>query len=127
MVEFFMYRFRRFPTLDIHNSCRSCESECIVVCDLGEHPISNRFLQERDSEEELFSFIVTVCKRCGLTQLQSPPNSDSIRPRYPWITYNEPESHLDTFVDIVIKEGLVKPESRIFGTTYKDQIYASTF
>ena len=35
------------------------------------------------------------CRSCGLVQLSNFPSAESVRPRVPWIRYNEPSAHLD--------------------------------
>lgn len=38
---------------------------------------------------------IACCAACGLVQLSDPPPIETVRPRVPWIRYNEPEAHLD--------------------------------
>lgn len=45
---------------------------------------------------------------------------EAIRPRYDWLTYNEPEGHLDDLVETLGKLPGIGPASRLAGITYKD-------
>jgi SAM-dependent methyltransferase len=43
-----------------------------------------------------------------------------VRPRFDWLTYNEPEGHLDELVSRLLCLPGLKRDSRIIGMTYKD-------
>jgi len=45
---------------------------------------------------------------------------DDVRSRYAWITYNEPEGHLDNLVGYLSQVTAVSEHHRILGVTYKD-------
>jgi hypothetical protein len=55
-----------------------------------------------------------------LVQLADPPPVAELRPRHEWITYNEPEQHLDDLcIQLARLPGLSR-KSQIVGLTYKD-------
>ena len=57
-------------------------------------PVSNRFLFSPGEKEELFSFQIAMCKTCGLMQIPNPISFRKLKPRFDWISYREPDSHL---------------------------------
>ncbi len=75
--------------------CRSCGAETESVrLDLGRLPVCNRFTAER-VEPATYPLELGVCGQCALVQLFDIAPIDAIRPRLPWIRYNEPSAHLD--------------------------------
>lgn len=95
-------------------------SEVKLLLDLGLQPISNRYLQDPADEEELFPLKLGQCRETGLIQLIDPVPYEELTPRYDWVTYNEPESHLDSLVDKVSKSFLKKKDPIIGGISSKD-------
>ena len=83
-------------------------------------PICNRFLTSPDAEEAKFPIRFGQCGRCGLVQIVAPVPASELKPRVDWITYNEPEGHLDHLANLIAKlPGLTK-DSAICGVTFKD-------
>jgi len=91
-----------------------------LLLDLGLQPISNRYLQDPADEEELFPLKLGQCRETGLIQLIDPVPYEKLTPRYDWVTYNEPESHLDSLVEKVSKLFLKKKDPIIGGISFKD-------
>jgi hypothetical protein len=95
-------------------------SEVKLLLDLGLQPISNRYLQDPADEEELFPLKLGQCQQTGLIQLIDPVPYEELVPRFDWISYNEPEDHLDELVE---KVTTILPNNReiaIGGVSYKD-------
>ena len=72
--------------------------EVKLLLDFGMQPIANRYLINSADEENLFSMKLGQCQNTGLIQLMDPVSCDELVPRYDWITYTEPEDHLDDMV-----------------------------
>ena len=91
-----------------------------VLVDFGPQPPSNRYLRPNERELDRRELRVGQCQRCGLIQLSDPMPSAMVRSHFSWLTYNEPESHLDALVErLVALPGFTK-QSNVFGLTYKD-------
>lgn len=101
--------------------CRLCRIESVLeLLDLGLQPICNRFLENPSDEEYMHPMIVGQCNSCGLIQLINPAPVSEVLPRYEWITYNEPEEHLNRLSEIISNlPGLTK-EASICGVSFKD-------
>ena len=98
-------------------ACFMCRSaELTPVIDVGPQPISNRFLQTSSEAEERYPIALRQCAVCGLVQIETPVPARALIPPYDWITYNEPEGHLDDLVDILMTLPGIKPGS-VFGPT----------
>jgi hypothetical protein len=103
------------------STCRLCgQSGISRWLDFGPQALTNRFL--RSDEEAAFTWPcrLGVCRACGVMQLESPVPVDEMRPRFPWISYNEPEAHLDEVVGVLARLPGLSAESRIGALTYKD-------
>jgi hypothetical protein len=53
--------------------------------------------------------------------------ADVIRSRHSWVTYNEPEGHLDSVVAYLSEMTAIAKHSRILGLTYKDDSILTRF
>jgi SAM-dependent methyltransferase len=74
--------------------CRICDGDLGgPVLALGDLPPCNRF-SRTSWEPEVRPLDVVACPACGLIQLLAAPPLDFVRPRLPWIRYNEPDGHL---------------------------------
>ena len=101
--------------------CCICDSpELIELIDLGKQPICNRFLKSPDESEYKHPLILGLCNTCGLVQLINPAPSIELRPTYDWITYNEPENHLDDLAGILSNLPDLNEKSSICGISFKD-------
>jgi SAM-dependent methyltransferase len=59
--------------------------------------------------------------------LLDPMAIDLVRSRHEWITYNEPEGHLDNLVECLRDLSGITVDSRIVGVTYKDDSTLARF
>jgi len=103
------------------NTCISCNAdqvECLV--NLGEQPPSNRYLTSPADKCEHHLLRFGVCVQCGLAQLIDPMQASIVQSRFPWVTYNEPEGHLDDLVEQIESLGMLKSDAFVMGVTYKD-------
>lgn len=102
-------------------TCFLCKSTKLApVIDIGPQPIGNRFLKKRDDPEEQFPIALLQCGACGLVQIEKPVPASALKPPYDWITYNEPEPHLDGLVDILMTLPGIGAGSIAAGVSFKD-------
>ena len=64
--------------------------------------------------------MVGQCEACGLIQLLDPMPPAMAKSRFEWLTYNEPEGHLDDLVSRLCRLPGLDSGSRIVGLTNKD-------
>lgn len=103
-------------------NCRLCTRPAVREwLDLGPQPLTNRFLRAAAESEYRHPCRLGVCRSCGVVQLESPVPLDEMRPRFDWIAYNEPESHLDDVADVIARLPGITPASAVGGVTYKDE------
>jgi len=109
-------------TCDLKSTeCISCGRNSVTASlDLGMQPPSNRYTQAGTVDKQSHALTFGQCTSCALIQLVKPMPSEMMRSRYEWVTYNEPEDHLDQMVDRLIHVLRPLPNSRIIGLTYKD-------
>src|SRR5262245_22144200 len=108
--------------------CRGCGTGRIeVLLDFGPQPPSNRFERAGTQERVTHPLVVGQCAACGLYQLRDPMAPAMVRSRFEWLTYNEPESHLDDLVARLRDLPGIGRESRIVGLSYKDDTTLARF
>lgn len=103
------------------SSCLTCGSTQLKhVLDLGMQPVSSHFVSSSAEASKLHPLALAVCENCGVVQLRKPISYTELIPPYDWITYREPETHLDSVVDRLLALDSVGPESAIVGLSFKD-------
>jgi len=101
--------------------CLCCGAASVErLVDFGMQPPSNRFLKPEAPDEETHPLVVGQCSACGLVQLIEPMPFSMVKSRFEWLTYNEPEGHLDRLVARLRELPRLGSGSRIVGLTYKD-------
>jgi hypothetical protein len=105
-------------------NCTLCHGvDLQTMIDFGLQPPSNRFVKsdplEQDPETHLLA--LGYCQDCGTAQLTARMPVEAIRPPYAWLSYNEPEGHLDDVAAQLAQLPQIGTQSRILGITYKDQ------
>ncbi len=90
------------------------------VIDVGPQPISNRYLKTPSEAEETFPIALQQCAACGLVQIEAPVPARALVPPYDWITYSEPEGHLDALVEILAALPGIGRGSIAGGVSFKD-------
>ena len=106
------------------NLCSVCLSEDLIISlNLGPQPCSNRFCDTKKNalNEAVFPISFGYCEECETYQLVERMPIEAIRPNVDWLVYNEPESHLDETVKLLINDLGIKEDYKILGLTYKDQ------
>lgn len=101
-------------------TCLSCDSHVNVLIDFGEQPPSNRFFRLGEVDLDRHNLSVGQCANCMLVQLIGFMPRAMIRSRFDWITYNEPERHLDALMGRLTKLPGISRNSLIAGITYVD-------
>ena len=101
--------------------CLFCAAPDVApLLDFGSQPLTNRWPVAAADAEATFPLRMAVCGRCGVTQLVAPPPPDEIRSRYAWLSYNEPEGHLDDVVERFLRLPGIDSAATVVGTTYKE-------
>jgi hypothetical protein len=103
------------------NTCRLCQKSSVdVLLDFSEQPICNRFLRDPNESEYTHPLAIGQCDVCGTIQLIDPPPADELKPHFDWITYREPEPHLDRVADMIRALPGINEKSVIGGISYKE-------
>ena len=98
-----------------------------LLLDVGAHPISNRFLRSAADESPSFPLSLSQCARCGLVQSPTPVDARELVPTYDWITYSEPEGHLDDMVEALSNLPGLRAGGTIAGVSFKDDSTLARF
>ena len=110
------------------NPEKFCSEDTIEpLLDAGLHPISNRYLHGRLDEEVMYPLIIGQDKKSGVISLITPFPAQELVPRFDWISYSEPEPHLDHTVDFLCRLEGVNEKSVVGGITFKDDSTLSRF
>lgn len=101
--------------------CRVC---CVGPVEgtlaLGRQPVSSHFAA-RGQHIVTHDLSLGVCLACGVVQLVEPFPFRDLVPPYDWITYREPEEHLDAVVDTLLSRVTLPADAVIFGLSFKDR------
>lgn len=105
----------------IQDKCGICDSINLKkVLKTKQLPISTRYKKNPTEKEFLKHIELNSCLDCGVFQIGNPIDYKKLVPIYDWISYNEPEDHLDDACRI-IKESVSSIEDLcVGGLTYKD-------
>jgi hypothetical protein len=106
-----------------------CQSHILTqILDLGEQPFSTGLPLRHNEPLRMFELKLLQCETCGLLQLRRPANAADLTPFGDWVTYREPESHLDAvFADLIKLDGFEKTSRLILGATSKDDSFLERF
>ena len=100
--------------------CVACrQHSCREIINFGELAICHHFLKDNETEET-HSAALGQCQHCGLVQMMSPIPPEKLVPRFEWITYNEPEAHLDAVVQMLEPLPGISHQSVVAGISYND-------
>lgn len=101
--------------------CWLCSGTAVAtLVRAGMHPVSNRFLRAGSDATPRFNLALAQCAECGLVQLEHPVPVPAVVPQYEWITYNEPEGHLDAVAQLIRQLPGLSDASVTGGISYKD-------
>lgn len=100
--------------------CAVCQQPtCREIINFGELPICHHFFKEGETEDA-HPAVLGQCEFCGLVQMMNPIPPAKLAPRFDWITYNEPEAHLDAVVETLQNLPGINPASNIAGMSFND-------
>ncbi len=99
----------------------------VELLDLGRQPVSNRFLNDPRQNEYLYPMKLNICEATGLVQINDPVPAQELAPRFNWITYNEPEAHLDDLVENIMALSSLNYDAKIGGISFKDDTTLERF
>ncbi|MBZ0189027.1 MAG: hypothetical protein K8F91_22470, partial [Candidatus Obscuribacterales bacterium] len=92
-----------------------------MAVDFGLHPLSNRLLSVPNDDEFLARMQLGSCASCGVIQLVDPPSPEELKPRQEWISYTEPERHLDAVVEQVARLANLGKDDLVLGLSEIDK------
>lgn len=98
--------------------CTLENSDCLI--DAGMQPISNRYSAEPGVVVPKFSLEIRQCRRSGIIYLHEPFPTEELVPKFDWLSYMEPEEHLDDMVRHVCQVLGLKEGAVIGGVSDKD-------
>jgi hypothetical protein len=100
--------------------CLLCGApRCNELVNFGAQPVSHHFW-DGAHKETTHPIDFAQCASCGLAQLINPIPPEKLTPHFDWISYNEPEAHLDAMVDALRSLPGITPDSSICGLSYKE-------
>jgi C-methyltransferase C-terminal domain/Putative zinc binding domain/Methyltransferase domain len=101
--------------------CRVCSVGPVEgTLALGRQPVSSHFAA-RGQHVVTHDLSLGVCLACGVVQLVEPFPFRDLVPPYDWITYREPEEHLDAVVDMLLSRVALPADAVILGLSFKDR------
>ena len=107
--------------------CKFCEKKKLnQVINFGKFPVCHKFLNKKKKLKN-YNLGLSLCKNCNLTQLSSTFPLKELKPIHYWITYNEPEEHLDKLVYTISKLKYINKSSIISGVSYKEKSILERF
>lgn len=102
------------------SSCIACRADAVqTLADFGPQAVCHHFY-DGGKEEGMHPMRFGVCSTCGVAQLAGPISPEQLIPRVDWISYNEPELHLDRMVEMLRELPGVSAASSVAGVTYKE-------
>lgn len=84
------------------------------ILDFGSLSACNDYSRNPDSPPATHPLAMAQCAACGLVQLSVYPPSSFVRPKVPWIQYNEPVAHLAALAGR-IRHSFPQPASSVLG------------
>lgn len=101
------------------SECISCNGERVAGMDFGLQPVTNHY-HTANVRPPAFPLTLSQCTRCSLVQLSPPFPYQSLSPPHAWITYKEPEGHLDHLCDQLALQMKGQEDKLVLGASYKD-------
>lgn len=102
------------------NTCLVCrQPKCGELHDFGNPAICHHFFDGGKSEDA-HPLVLGICEQCATVQCLTPIPPEKLVPRVDWISYNEPEAHLDSLVETLCQLPGITQDSVIAGLSYKE-------
>jgi hypothetical protein len=105
--------------------CACGEAPVVPALDLGRHPVASHYQALATAPEERHAFRLGQCPQCALVQFTPSVPPDRLRCPHDWITYREPEAHLDDLVERVMS--LAPAPAHVAGVSYKEDSTLARF
>lgn len=104
-------------------SCGICEKISVIeALDIGSFPPSNKFKYRHENDSgPVFPISLGACSNCGTIQLTKKMPIDIVRPLYPWISYTEPEEHIQSLANKILSFDNISLDSKVLGITSYDK------
>lgn len=90
------------------------------IINLGLQPVSNRYNKSPNKECLKTDLILEQSSETGIIKLKNSRNPIIYKPLVKWIKYNEPEPHLDQFVNTILKKYFNNKKIIVGGISSKD-------
>ena len=102
------------------NDCTICGGNFFTKkLELGEQPVSSHFGSTPHVDYVRHPLSLAQCSACGTIQLADAFPFEDLAPPYDWVTYREPEEHLDDVISQLV--GYLDKKASILGLSFKDQ------
>src|ERR1700761_6749751 len=99
--------------------CRVCRAGPVEgTLALGAQPVSSHFAAA-GQHAVAHDLTLGVCLACGVVQLVDAFPFRDLVPPFDWITYREPEEHLDAVVDTLLSRIALPADAAILGLSFK--------
>jgi hypothetical protein len=99
-----------------------------ILIHAEKQPITNRFLINPNEQETLYDLTLVQSQKSGLIRLQHEIPVEELVPKFCWITYFEPEDHLDRMVEELMNGfGQNHDTVCVGGISYKDDTTLARF
>lgn len=103
-------------------ACSACASGRLdMVLNLGRQPVSSHFTRAPRAPAIEHDLALSVCPSCGVVQLERPFPFEDLVPPFDWITYREPEDHLDEVAEKIFRLPGIGNRSKVVGLSFKDR------
>src|SRR5436190_16396793 len=101
--------------------CLACQSDRTeTLLNFGPQPVSSHFTKSPDTHVVQHDLGLVLCNVCAVVQLAQPFPFTDLVPPYEWMTYREPEAHLDAVVEQIWHLPGISENSAVGGITFKD-------
>ena len=97
------------------------------IINLGLQPVSNRYNKSPNKECLKTNLILEQSSETGIIKLKNSRNPIIYKPLVKWIKYNEPEPHLDQFVNTILKKYFNNKKIIVGGISSKDDSTLNRF
>jgi SAM-dependent methyltransferase len=102
--------------------CHVCRSDRIErILDLGPQSVASHFAATPSTHAILHHLALAFCQDCGIVQIAEPFPARDLLPPHDWISYREPESHLDAAVERICGLAELTKSASVAGISAKDR------
>lgn len=91
------------------------------MVDFGYQPVASHFTEAAEGPFGSAGLGLAVCDGCGIIQLAPPFPRDLLVPAYEWVSYREPEDHLDDVAETIGGLTEIAEGTFAYGLSFKDR------